>query len=123
MTQYPYKEFKVYDSTPIAVEMWNDQKSVEMHCHQFYEFTVITRGSCIHNYRGVQVPLMPGDVFMIEPNQPHGYDIQAQVSITNCQFYPERPERARTSKDSGMNCCSMSVWRIRESTAAYARRT
>ena len=31
MTQYPYKEFKVYDSTPIAVEMWNDQKSVEMH--------------------------------------------------------------------------------------------
>lgn len=90
MTQYPYKEFKVYDSTPIAVEMWNDQKSVEMHCHQFYEFTVITRGSCIHNYRGVQVPLMPGDVFMIEPNQPHGYDIQAQVSITNCQFYPEQ---------------------------------
>ncbi len=87
---YPYKKFKVYDSTPISVEMWNDQKSVEMHCHRFYEFTLITKGSCIHNYRGVQVPLIPGDIFMIEPNQPHGYEIQAQVSIINCLFYPEQ---------------------------------
>ena len=23
--EYPYKKFKVYDSTPISVEMWNDQ--------------------------------------------------------------------------------------------------
>jgi YesN/AraC family two-component response regulator len=88
--EYPYKNFKVYDSTPVSVEMWNDQESVEMHCHQFYEFTVITKGSCIHNYRGVQVPLIPGDIFMIEPNQPHGYEIQAQVNIINCQFYPEQ---------------------------------
>lgn len=88
--KYPYKKFKVYDSTPVSVEMWNDQEFVEMHCHRFYEFTVITKGSCIHNYRGVQVPLIPGDIFMIEPNQPHGYEIQAQVSIINCQFYPEQ---------------------------------
>ena len=27
---------------------------------------------------------------MIEPNQPHGYEIQAQVSIINCLFYPEQ---------------------------------
>ena len=86
---YPYKEFKVYDSTTISVEMWNDQNSVEMHCHNYYEFALITKGSCIHTYRGVSVPLMPGDVFVIEPNQPHGFDIQAQVSIINCMFYPE----------------------------------
>lgn len=86
---YPYKEFIVYDNTSISVEIWNDSQSVEMHCHQFYEFAMITKGSCIHNYRGVQVPLMPGDIFMIEPNQPHGYEIQAQVGIINCTFYSE----------------------------------
>lgn len=88
-TDYPYKPFQVYDSTPISVEIWSDQISVEMHCHRHYEFALITKGACLHTYRGMQVPLIPGDVFMIEPNQPHGYELQAQVCIINCMFYPE----------------------------------
>ncbi len=87
---YPYKEFQVYDSTPISVEIWSDQVSVEMHCHRHYEFALITKGSCIHNYRGMQVPLIPGDVFIIEPNQPHGYELQAQINIINCMFFPDQ---------------------------------
>lgn len=87
---YPYKQFKLYDTTPISVEIWNDNCSVEMHCHKHYEFALITKGSCTHTYRGVTVPLMPGDVFVIEPNQPHGYEIQAQVEIINCMFFPEQ---------------------------------
>lgn len=87
--EYPYKDFINYDNTLISVEIWEDSKSVEMHCHAFNEFALITKGSCIHNYRGVQVPLMPGDIFVIEPNQPHGYEIQAQTGIINCMFYPE----------------------------------
>lgn len=89
MNEYPYKDFKVYDNTTISVEIWNDTESVSLHCHQFYEFAMIIKGSCIHTYRGVQVPLMPGDIFIIEPNQPHGYEIQAQTGIINCMFFPE----------------------------------
>lgn len=89
MKEYPYKDFIVYDNTTISVEVWNDSQSVAMHCHQFYEFALIFKGSCVHTYRGVQIPLMPGDIFLIEPNQPHGYEIQAPVGIINCMFYPE----------------------------------
>lgn len=89
-SSYPYKEFIVYDSTPISIEIWTDSRSVEMHCHRFYEFSMITKGSCLHNYRGIEVPLIPGDIFFVEPNQPHSYEIQAQVSIINCQFHPEQ---------------------------------
>lgn len=87
--KYPYKDFKVYDTTPISVEIWNDSKPVEMHCQKYYEFAIIVKGSCKHTYNGVQIPLIPGDVFLVAPNRPHAYDLQAPVSIINCLFYPE----------------------------------
>ena len=84
-----YKNFKRYDNSPISVELWEDQKPVPMHCHRHFDFALITKGSCLHRYKGVQVPLIPGDVFLIEPDEPHGYEIQAAVTIINCMFYPK----------------------------------
>lgn len=85
-----YLDFPAQDDTPIAVTVWNHMISVKPHRHKFQEFALITRGYCVHVYRGIEVPLIPGDVFLIEPEEEHGYEIQAPIELINCQFYPEK---------------------------------
>jgi len=82
-----YLEFPQQDRTQIAVKVWNHVIPVDMHCHKYYEFALITNGCCVHEYRGIQIPLIPGDVYMIEPEEMHGYDIQSPVQLINCQFF------------------------------------
>ena len=60
-----------------------------MHRHRYYEFALITKGACIHEYRGVKVSLVPGDIFFIEPGERHGYEVSSGFELINCQFYPE----------------------------------
>ncbi|MGI6011812.1 MAG: AraC family transcriptional regulator [Ruminococcus sp.] len=87
-----YLEFPAQDDTPIAVTVWNHMISVKPHRHRFQEFALITKGYCIHVYKGISVPLIPGDVFLIEPDEEHSYEIQAPIELINCQFYPEKLE-------------------------------
>lgn len=58
--------------------------------HRFYEFALVTRGTCTHNFRGVEAPLIVGDVFIIPPHEAHGYTVRPNTSIANCYFFPER---------------------------------
>ena len=88
-----YLEFPAQDDTPIAVTVWNHIISVKPHRHKFHEFALITKGYCIHIYKEVSVPLIPGDVFLIEPDEEHGYEIQAPVELINCQFYPRKLQK------------------------------
>ncbi|MCH1984511.1 AraC family transcriptional regulator [Ruminococcus sp. OA3] len=84
-----YLEFPVRDTSAITVLPWEDNISVKPHRHSYYEFALVTKGSCIHSYKGVKAPLVPGDVFLIEPHQEHSYEIQASVHIINCNFIAE----------------------------------
>lgn len=86
-TQDGYLEFPKQDRTEIAVKVWNHEIPVALHCHKYYEFALITKGCCVHEYRGVQIPLIPGDVYMIEPEEMHGYDVQTPMQLINCQFF------------------------------------
>lgn len=88
-----YLEFPKQDSSGIAVAVWNHMISVKPHRHSFLEFALITKGYCIHVYKGVQVPLIPGDVFLIRPGEEHSYEIQAPIELINCQFFPEELNR------------------------------
>lgn len=88
-----YLEFPRQDSSGIAVTVWNHMVSVKPHRHNFLEFALITKGCCIHVYKGVQVPLIPGDVFLIEPGEEHSYEIQAPIELINCQFFSEELSR------------------------------
>ncbi|RBW67433.1 AraC family transcriptional regulator [Bacillus taeanensis] len=63
-------------------------ESVPVHRHDFQEFVLITKGSCIHQFRDISMPLIPGDVFLIPPHQEHAYVIETPVCMYNCQFYP-----------------------------------
>ncbi len=83
-----------YDLTPgggsdLVVSVFSTMRSVETHRHEFQEFVLITKGSCIHRYNNISRPLIPGDVFLIPPHQEHAYIVETPVSMYNCQFFPE----------------------------------
>lgn len=88
-----YLEFPRQDHSGIAVTVWNHKISVQPHRHKFQEFALITKGYCVHCYRGTEVPLLPGDVFMIEPDEVHSYQLHAPIELINCQFYPGEMSR------------------------------
>ena len=81
-----YMRFLTQDSSNISVTLWN-HLTVAVHSHTFFEFALIIQGSCIHEYRGVQVLLVPGDVLLIAPHELHGYAAKMPVEMINCQFY------------------------------------
>ncbi|MFV0529366.1 MAG: AraC family transcriptional regulator [Lachnospiraceae bacterium] len=101
LENYPYEEFKVYDNSPISVESWSGTDSVPIHCHDYYEIVIVKRGFFLHTYKDVQVPLVPGDVMIIEPHYPHGFGIQTPANIINCMFYIEElhPDSQQILKD------------------------
>ncbi|WP_394236311.1 helix-turn-helix domain-containing protein [Niallia oryzisoli] len=86
----PYFSFKCNDKSAIALELFSTVESVPVHRHEFQEFVLITKGSCIHRYKDISMPLIPGDVFLIPSHQEHAYTIETPVSMYNCQFYPEK---------------------------------
>jgi AraC-like DNA-binding protein/quercetin dioxygenase-like cupin family protein len=76
-------------STQIKVMCWSGDKPVETHSHEFIEIAFLVYGSCIHKYHGSDIRLIPGDIFIITPNEEHSYAINAKTVIYNCLFYPE----------------------------------
>lgn len=86
----PYVSYKCTDKSAIALEVFHTMESVQARCHYFQEFVLITKGSCIHQFKGISMPLIPGDVFIIPPHQEHAYVIETPVCMYNCQFYPEQ---------------------------------
>lgn len=85
-----YVEFPKQDETGIAITAWGHKISVQPHRHKYHEFALITKGSCIHDYKGAKVSVVPGDLLFIEPNEYHGYEIETECELINCQFYPEK---------------------------------
>ena len=87
-----YIDFPTSNMTSIDVnfEDYDSGSEIIRHMHHYYEFTLVTRGTCIHSFRGVDVPLIAGDVFLIPPNESHAYYMHSPASIVNCYFFPER---------------------------------
>ncbi len=94
----PYFDRPHPDSSGISLEWFEhiseipylgSDGSVAMHRHSFYEMVLILRGSCRHSYRGSEIPLIPGDLFLVPPGIPHSYRFSDNISICNCQFEPE----------------------------------
>ena len=95
---YPYLERKCPDDSGIMLEYYDrladirylkSDDSVEMHQHEYYEMVLILRGSCQHHYRGSYTPLIPGDLFIVPPHQPHSYRFRENIALCNCQFSKE----------------------------------
>ena len=87
-----YIDFPTSNITSIDVnfEDYNRGDSITEHMHHYHEFTLVTKGTCIHRFRGVDVPIIAGDVFLIPPHENHSYFMNSSTSIVNCYFFPER---------------------------------
>ena len=98
MSAIPYLDLKRPDDSRITLEQHTDLKSIPyldendriiMHQHKFYELVLVTRGCCRHSYKGSVIPLIPGDLFLVPPELPHAYQFQENITMYNCQFFPD----------------------------------
>ena len=87
---YPEFPFLGKADPLLFVEIFRTNHSVEDHFHHFQEFLLITQGSCSHRYKHTITTLVPGDVLLISPKEEHGFIIDADVCMYNCQFYADK---------------------------------
>lgn len=80
------------ENTAIAVEPaeYESNTIIAEHAHAFQEFVLITKGACMHRFRGIEMPLISGDVFLIPAHQKHSYIMNSQIGFINCYFFPEQ---------------------------------
>lgn len=86
-----YFDFPDIDGTPISIiQLTENNIPLQPHCHEYYELSLVTKGSCRHIFRGVTALAAPGDVMIIPPHQVHCYKCLSEVSMINCDFIPEK---------------------------------
>lgn len=89
-----YKRHYDVDHSDISVEHWTGSESQEAHAHKYYELLLVDKGSCLHIFKDNEVMLIPGDSFLVHPEQAHSFIIYEYTSIYNCQFFPGAVEEA-----------------------------
>ncbi|GAA3413370.1 AraC family transcriptional regulator [Paenibacillus hodogayensis] len=62
----------------------------ELHGHEFVELIYVESGQATHLFQDISYQVRAGDIFIINPGEVHGYDIQddQQIVVTNCLFDP-----------------------------------
>jgi len=77
----------VDSSSPLALTRSFLNEDYPLHRHDFYELVTIEGGSGIHRYGGTEAPLSPGTVFVIKPNDDHGFYETKNLRLTNIIMY------------------------------------
>lgn len=76
---------------PIAMNIERSHGKFELHKHDFTELVVVLNGNAMHCTKNAQYPLNPGSVFMIPPEEYHGYEVyKKEFGIANFIFDLER---------------------------------
>ncbi|HBP38583.1 MAG TPA: hypothetical protein DD640_07560 [Clostridiales bacterium] len=83
----------------LGVLDYNVRQQVSVHAHPFYELVLINRGSCMHQFRGREEVLIPGDFFLIPLYEPHAYSIYDETEIINCLFQPSVLNSSQTEPE------------------------
>ena len=60
-----------------------------LHRHRFYELVLVLRGSCEFFSGQGRMSLIPGDLLLLPPDQPHTYYLQNGAQACRCQFEPD----------------------------------
>lgn len=76
------------DKCGITVTHWS-HISVGVHAHRYYELAMVISGECVHTYKGSSRPVIPGDVFLIAPDEEHSYTANLPIELYICQFHME----------------------------------
>ena len=87
-----YVTFDKADQVAIytAIEEFPESQNILLHCHHFYEFAFVQKGTAIHHYHDIPLVLIGGDLLLIAPGEEHSYEIRSGTTIINCYFFPER---------------------------------
>ena len=93
-----YLNYRSEDTSGITIEYYDtvdqiplldQERFIPMHQHKFFEMVFIRRGSCRHFYKNDATLLIPGDFFLITPDEPHSYQFDETICMYNCQFSPD----------------------------------
>ncbi|RRJ96572.1 helix-turn-helix domain-containing protein [Opitutaceae bacterium TAV4] len=75
---------------PVSVLAMSEQRSMEIHRHEFAELAIVTAGAGEHLTEQGSYPITAGDVFFIPPELPHGYAHAQGLRLVNVLFLPGR---------------------------------
>mgnify|MGYP001810180977 FL=1 len=82
-----YRISHIYYVDPFIQAVTNGVASIRhaspAHCHDFYEFFLVTRGSCIHQVNGHAQHLPEGALVFMRPDDHHAYQ---SVGESDCEF-------------------------------------
>lgn len=65
-----YHNNKFLEKHGVACHWWKSE-ATSMHCHNFYEFFIVTSGNAIHEINGKQFKLHKGTIHLIRPEDMH----------------------------------------------------
>ncbi len=86
------KADKLFISKEIAVS-YNEipiQAPLKLHNHDFYELVLINKGQGTHFTKSNKYPIRAGDIFLIKPNEAHGYSNTKELNLTNIFYIPDK---------------------------------
>jgi len=66
------------------------ERSFDLHTHDFAELVVVRHGRGVHVLEGEEYLVAAGDVFVVRPNDVHGYRDMAGLDLVNVVLDPER---------------------------------
>lgn len=99
MNRLRVAEYFFVPELPVAVLAVPSQGAMGLHRHEFAELTIVTTGSASHVTAQGRYPIATGDVFFIQPEQPHGFADTTGLGLVNVLFLPKRlpapPEEVR----------------------------
>jgi len=84
---WAYKDVLLDSSSPLAMTKSNLNKDYPMHCHDFNELVIILRGHGTHRFNKISHPLYPGMVFVVTPQDRHGYYDNQNLFLMNVIMY------------------------------------
>lgn len=78
------------DSFPLKVLHFDHQSTIDVHEHVFHELVLVVAGEGRHVTPAEEYTLSAGDIFLIKPGNPHGYEVEHDFSLFNILYEPER---------------------------------
>lgn len=88
-----YEDRTITDESGITLTLHTAQQAdrpgaMPLHRHRFCELVLVAQGGCEFFYYGERMFLLPGDLMLVEAEQPHACRLKAEGRLYVCHFEP-----------------------------------
>lgn len=99
-----YRNNKSLNRYGVACHWWNSE-ATSLHCHNFYEFFIVTGGEAIHEINGEHRKLHKGTLQLIQPKDSHRIVSSHSKKCThiNISVTPDKLDKICTALDISIN--------------------